>query len=62
MGVSKKEAAVRLGISTKTLERKMFDGSISYYKVGTRILLDTADLDAYLRKCRRPAKETEGAA
>jgi len=62
MVVSKKEAAVRLGISTKTLERKMFDGSIAYYKVGTRILLDVADLDAYLRKCRRPAKEAEGAA
>jgi len=59
---TKKQAADLLKISVKTLERKMFDGSLSYCKIGKRILLDQVSLEDFLQKCRHPAKETGGAA
>jgi len=61
MVISKRDAAARLGVSTKTLERKIFDGSIPHYKIGSRILIDPVDLDAYLQKCRQPVKQAGGA-
>jgi excisionase family DNA binding protein len=41
---TKKQAAERLGISEKTLSRKIIDGSISCYKIGRRILFDQISL------------------
>jgi excisionase family DNA binding protein len=52
---SKKLAAEKLGISEKTLTRKIIDGSISCYKIGRRILFDQNSLDEFLVKCRKPA-------
>ena len=53
---SKKICAEKLGISTKTLERKVFDGSISCYKIGNRVLFDQNSIDEFLKKCRKPAR------
>ena len=62
MVLSKKEAAAKLGVSIKTLERKIFDGSISIHRIGKRILIDQNDLDSFWNNCRQSAKETGGAA
>lgn len=58
---SKKETAGRLGISVKTLERKIIEGLIPYYKIGSRILFDQSSIDELLKHCRHNAKGTGGA-
>ena len=57
---SKKETAGRLGISVKTLERKIIEYLIPYYKIGSRILFDQNSIDELLKHCRHNAKETGG--
>jgi len=56
MALTKKQAAEKLGISVKTLERKIFDGSLPCYRIGSRVLLDSTDVDAYWKKCRLEKK------
>ena len=60
MLIDKKEAAKRLRISTKTLERAVFAGTVACYRIGKRVLFETADLDAFLKRCRRPARADGG--
>jgi len=60
MALSKKQAAEKLGISTKTLERKIADGSIPFYKIGKRVLLDQNDLDSFWKKCRHISERMGG--
>jgi excisionase family DNA binding protein len=52
---SKKQAAEKLGISEKTLSRKVIEGTITFYKIGRRILFDQNSLDEFIAKCRRNA-------
>jgi excisionase family DNA binding protein len=47
--VDLREAAKYLGIAPRTLRRLKDEGDgIPYYKFGTKIVFDTADLDEYL--------------
>ena len=61
MLLSKKELAKRLGVSTKTIERKINEGLIPYYKIGSVLRFDENSINELLKHCRHPAKETEGA-
>jgi len=62
MLIDKKEAAKRLRISIKTLERAVFAGQITCYRVGKRVLFRTEDLEIFLERCRRPARADGGVA
>jgi len=57
MLLSKKELAKSLGVSTKTIERKINEGLIPYYKIGTLIRFDQNSIDQLLKHCRRNAIE-----
>jgi excisionase family DNA binding protein len=62
---SKRQTAEKLGISVKTLERKIIDGSIPIHKIGKKILIDQTDLETFWQKCRclkMPLCENGGAA
>lgn len=44
------EAARRLGVSTKTLRRRIAEGHLPAYRLGSQLLrLDPRDVDALLR-------------
>jgi excisionase family DNA binding protein len=44
------EAAERLGVSTKTLRRRIADGSLTAYRLGPHLIrLDPAEVDALAR-------------
>ena len=44
------EAAARIGVNTKTVRRRIADGSLVGYRVGPRLIrLDPAEVDALLR-------------
>jgi excisionase family DNA binding protein len=65
MVFSKREAAEKLKISVKTLERKIIDGSIPVHRIGKRILIDQNDLDLFWANCRylkKPLLESGGVA
>jgi excisionase family DNA binding protein len=49
---SKRQSAEKLGISVKTLERKINDGSLPIHKIGKRILIEETDLNAFWQNCR----------
>lgn len=49
---SRGEAAGVLHISTRTLDRMIAQGVISVVRIGGRVLVDAADLDAYIDRCR----------
>ena len=57
MLLSKKELAKKLGVSTKTVERKINEGLIPYYKIGSVIRFDENSINVLLEHCRRNAKE-----
>ncbi|MBM6401441.1 excisionase family DNA-binding protein [Phycicoccus sonneratiae] len=44
------QAAVRTGISTKTLRRRIADGTLTAYRCGRLIRLDPEDVDRILVK------------
>ncbi len=48
--ISIADAAVRLGVSPKTVRRRIADGSLPAYRVGPHLVrLDPAEVDALLR-------------
>jgi excisionase family DNA binding protein len=55
MAYSKAQAAQKLGVSEKTLDRQIVSGNLSYHKIGSRILFDEEDLESYWNSCRRPS-------
>jgi len=57
MLLSKKELAKYLGVSTKTIERKINEGKIPFYKIGKILRFDQNSIDELLKNCRRNSKE-----
>jgi len=57
MLLSKKELAKKLGVSTKTIERKISEGILPFYKIGTLIRFDENSINVLLEHCRHNAKE-----
>ncbi|MCL2185256.1 MAG: helix-turn-helix domain-containing protein [Treponema sp.] len=57
MVLTKREASEKLRISVKTLERKINDGSLPTFKIGSRVLIQESDLDLFIQKCRKPVIE-----
>ena len=58
---TKKQVADKYGISVKTVERKVIDGSLPYHSIGSRVLFDDNDLEVFWRSCqskRKPMVET----
>ncbi len=49
------EASKKLGISRSEMYRLIHDRRISHYRIGGKIVLLPADLDAFLADCRVPA-------
>ena len=43
------------GLSPWTLRRRAYDGRLTSYKIGTRLLFDIADLDQLIDSGKRPA-------
>ena len=52
---SKLELAMELGICTRTLEKLMREGQISYLKVKNRVIFSQEDIDAFIERTRREA-------
>jgi excisionase family DNA binding protein len=50
--VSIREAATRIGISPFGLRRLLRRRKLAYYKVGRRVVLDPADIEAFRRTTR----------
>lgn len=50
--LTKEEAATRLKISIKTLDRRIRTGSIPAFKEGGRVVIFESDLDEYIVKIR----------
>lgn len=48
--ISMKEAAHRLGISKRTLERHIADGLVVKVKIGRRALIAVAELERFIRR------------
>lgn len=49
------EAAYYLGISKRSLQTLLKDGEILKVRIGSRTLLDQADLDDYIERAKRSA-------
>jgi excisionase family DNA binding protein len=54
---SKQEAAKLLGIAPVTLDRLRRQRSISFRKVGSRVLFTQADIDQFLEQSRVPSRQ-----
>lgn len=52
---SKLELAMKMGICTKTLEKLMKEGQISFLKVKSRVIFSQMDIDAFVERTRREA-------
>lgn len=52
---SKLELAMEMGVCTRTLEKLMSEGQISYLKVKNRVIFSQEDVDAFCNRSRRPA-------
>ncbi len=48
--LSRQEAAAEYGVSTKTISRRIEDGSLPAYRVGGRIRVKGSDLDQLARR------------
>jgi len=57
MLLSKKELAKYLGVSIKTIERKVNEGILPFYKIGSVIRFDENSINVLLEHCRRNAKK-----
>jgi Helix-turn-helix domain len=56
--VTREEARAALGgISMASLKRRIRDGDIAVVKVGSRTMIEPAELDAYIDRQRRRAVE-----
>lgn len=49
---TKSETAEILRISIATLDRRISDGSIEYYKVGWQVLFNDEQIEEYVSKCK----------
>jgi excisionase family DNA binding protein len=47
--LSKREAADEYGVSTKTIERRIADGTLPAWRVGGQVRVKAADLDKLAR-------------
>lgn len=52
---NKLELAMELGICTRTLDKLMSEGQISYLKVKNRVIFSNDDLDQFINRTRIPA-------
>ena len=52
MPLTIKQAAGKLGVSASLLYQIVSRKEIAHYRVGSKILFDDADLDAFRRRCR----------
>lgn len=50
---SKREVAARLGISTKTVDRRLTDGTLTRHRIGGLVRISWAEVDALLNPKRR---------
>ena len=50
--MSIKEAALKLGVSHYTVRAWIFQRKLPHYKLGRRVLLDSNDIEQYIRSCR----------
>lgn len=51
MELTVRQAATRLQVSTKTIERRMKDGSIPFYRLGEKLIrISENDLENYITK------------
>lgn len=48
-------AAVRIGVSVKTLRRRIAEGVLPVNRCGRILTLDPGDVDALFHRCPRPA-------
>ena len=48
--------AEHLGLTERTIRRKVADGEIPHYKLGTSIRFDPVEIDAWLQACRVAAR------
>lgn len=60
--LSSAEAAVVLGVSTRTVERLRANGRIGFTKIGTTVYLSRADVDEYLTSEWQKPKRVKGKA
>lgn len=56
---SKRDTAKLLNISIATLDRRIADGSINYYKQGFRIAFSDAQIEEYLALCLNAPRQRE---
>jgi excisionase family DNA binding protein len=52
------DAADQLGVSSFTVRSWLRQRRLAYHRVGRRIVLDQADVDAFLQDCRIEARKT----
>lgn len=52
--LSLEEAAIYLGVSKWTLRDLIFRGDLPHLKIKRRVLVDRADLDAYISRAKIP--------
>ena len=59
--ISLTEAAQLSGMSLSWWRKKVFRGEVPYYKIGRRVLVDTADLEQIFRQNRiEPSNRAKG--
>ena len=51
MPLNKEQAAIRLGIFLRSLERATRARQLKYYKVGKRVNFNPEDVEAYRNRC-----------
>lgn len=56
---SKRNTAKMLNISVATLDRRIADGSINYYKQGFRIAFSDSQIEEYLEHCLNAPRQRE---
>lgn len=63
MKINQKQAAEHLGVKERTLEDyRLRGGGPPFYKIGARVVYDSAELDAWLAARRRTSTSDRGAA
>ena len=57
-GLSLQEAAVVTGLAPLTLRKVAVDaGKVAFYRVARRLVFRVSDLEAFMLRCRVPARE-----
>lgn len=63
MKINQKQAAEQLGLPERSLENyRLRGGGPPFYKIGARVVYDSAELDAWLAARRRISTSDRGAA